>query len=107
MAKKKRHNIRYKKRYRGNGTRNYKDARYVKFRREVRSRDDCICQMCNKKLIPRWTEIHHILPWSSYPSLRFNVNNGICLCSRCHKSIKGKEMNFVKMFSRIVDSKRK
>ena len=29
--------------------------------------------------------MHHIRSYANYPSLRYDVNNGIVLCARCHK----------------------
>lgn len=45
-------------------------------------RDDYTCQLCNLK----GTDLnaHHIYPWANYPELRFDLNNVITLCKRCH-----------------------
>ncbi len=37
------------------------------------------CQQANNKLCA-----HHIYNFNKYPSLRYDVDNGICLCSKCH-----------------------
>lgn len=29
-------------------------------------------------------EAHHIIKWSDYPKGRIDVNNGMCLCHKCH-----------------------
>lgn len=52
----------------------------------VKKRDRYTCQCCGK----RYTDIsvHHIFPFSDYEDLRFNVDNGICLCKDCHDSRK-------------------
>lgn len=109
MTKKKkvRPKRRYKKRYAGNGKRNYKDPRYIEFRRRIRERDSCICQICGIKKPPRWIQVHHILCWSTHPHLRYNENNGVCLCAKCHKGIKGKEMHYVKFFAAKVRKNKK
>jgi len=39
-------------------------------------------------------EAHHILPRRTWSELSLNLNNGICLCSKCHKefhSLNGKK----------------
>ncbi len=81
--------------------RNFKDPLYKEWRRKIRERDGAKCQMPNcmsKKQI----QVHHILKWSSYPTLRFDVNNGICLCSTCHKRIQGQEEVWAPLFMSII-----
>ena len=29
---------------------------------------------------------HHIFPWADFPAFRYDINNGICLCKKCHTS---------------------
>jgi hypothetical protein len=54
---------------------------YIEWRKQVFERDGYKCQECGAggKLAA-----HHIKPWSSYPDLRFDVDNGKTLCSECH-----------------------
>ena len=64
--------------------------------RNILKRDNYICQMCGKrgyKLVA-----HHIYPFSMYEWLRFELWNGITFCEKCHKSIKGKELEVAKSF---------
>ena len=57
------------------------------WRELVFERDNWTCQKC---LIMSGNGIkvdlnpHHILNFSQYPELRFNIDNGITLCRRCH-----------------------
>jgi len=53
----------------------------------VLKRDNYLCQICfsEKKLI-----VHHVLPWSKYPSFRFTESNLTTLCVSCHKKIHAK-----------------
>ena len=40
------------------------------------------CEVCGKKA----TEPHHFFPKSLYGHLRYNIENGVPLCHRCHFS---------------------
>lgn len=61
----------------------YFSNQYKEWRMAVFSRDDFTCQFCGKK----GGEINadHIKPWSLFPSLRFDLNNGRTLCLDCHR----------------------
>ncbi len=56
---------------------------YKMFLRKVLKRDNYICQKCGKRSGNK--EVHHIKSFAKYPSLRFNILNGITLCPSCHK----------------------
>ena len=60
------------------------------------------CEICGLK---ENLEAHHYIKWSEFPIGRIDVNNGMCLCHKCHteehrydqsyhmmKSKKGKKM---------------
>lgn len=53
-----------------------------KWRRDVLSRDQAICQHCGDKDVP--LVAHHILSWEDFPHLRDDVDNGLTLCNPCH-----------------------
>jgi len=61
--------------------RNSYEAR--KWRMLVFLRDNFTCQFCHQK--GGKLETHHIKAWNRFPQLRFNINNGIALCEKCHK----------------------
>lgn len=54
------------------------------FRRNVLIRDNFQCQNCKNSHTS--LNVHHIFNWNQYKDLRFNVNNGITLCSLCHST---------------------
>ncbi len=56
---------------------------YKNWRESVFKRDDWTCRECKERggdLQP-----HHIKPFSLFPELRVDVDNGITLCRECHK----------------------
>ena len=90
-----------KKRYYRNGRE--QDLTYCRWREDVKSRDGRCCQWpsCGSKYR---IQVHHIKTWSKYPGLRFVVANGITLCERCHKSIKGREVYYERFFLKLLEA---
>ena len=70
--------------------------KYVQWRSDVFQRDNWTCQTCQARG-GVYLEAHHIKDWVRYPKLRFEINNGITLCSECHKltpNYKGKTRGY-------------
>lgn len=44
-------------------------------------RDGNTCRICNQIA----TTAHHILSFTKYPLMRFDIDNGIAICKKCHK----------------------
>ena len=82
--------------------RDYDDPVYKQFRNTVLKRDKFTCQMCSKKGKGVWLNVHHIIKWSSASTLRYDADNGICLCKNCHNDITGKESHFISYFTEKV-----
>lgn len=55
--------------------------KYKFWRREVLKRDNSTCQICSSK---KNIVVHHLLSFSKNIKHRFNLNNGIALCTDCH-----------------------
>lgn len=59
-----------------------KSLEYEEWRKRVFERDLYTCQKCKK--VGGYLEADHIKPFSLYPELRLNINNGRTLCHDCH-----------------------
>ena len=64
--------------------------RALKWARAVRERDGC-CQECGET---KRLHAHHIKRWKDYPSLRYDLSNGITLCQTCHERAHGRGFKF-------------
>ena len=86
--------------------RDYNNPAYKEARLKCYKRDGFKCKKCGSK---DKIQAHHILSWSTYPHLRFNWENLITLCEKCHKEIKGKEDYYINYFHTLLinDSKEK
>ena len=83
-------------------TRDSRSEIYKNFTKKVRDRDKC-CRMpnCGSR---KSLQVHHIFKWSTYPHLRYNIDNGITLCAKCHKKIRGCEERWAAVFVRILQN---
>lgn len=62
---------------------------YREWRKKVLERDKYICQMCER---PKSNIAHHKIRFRDCydnENIAHDVNNGICLCKRCHKMVHG------------------
>ena len=79
------------------------DSAYKEWRMKVWMRDVFKCRIVNQDCNGR-LEAHHILGWSLYPELRYNVNNGITLCQFHHPKKRGDEQSLIPTFRELVGS---
>lgn len=80
------------------------DMAYKEWRKQVWIRDNYKCKIgncdCKGKIIA-----HHILGWSLFPELRYEVNNGITLCQFHHPLKRNDEKNLSPYFQELVGVK--
>lgn len=82
--------------------RNYQDPAYADWRKKIFQRDKkCMMPGCNSR---KRLQAHHIKKWSSASAMRYELSNGITLCSECHKSIKDKEIHYEALFLEIISN---
>lgn len=77
------------------------DSRYKEWMLSVKERDNWICQMksddCQGRL-----ESYHIKNWQDNPHQRYDIDNGITLCSKHHPIGRLKEKETEMLFSQMI-----
>ena len=74
---------------------------YKQWRVKVWGRDNFTCCIKNSDCKGK-IEAHHILSWSEYPELRYEVNNGITVCHFHHPRKKMEEKSMIPTFNELV-----
>ena len=77
------------------------DMAYKEWRMNVFKRDRFVCRIKNLQCLGK-IRAHHILPWSKFPELRYEVNNGITLCQFHHPRKKNDEIKLSPYFQDLV-----
>ncbi|HNZ28160.1 MAG TPA: HNH endonuclease [Spirochaetota bacterium] len=57
------------------------DSNHKKWSESVKHRDNYKCQECGGK---ENIQAHHVKEYSKYENIRYDINNGITLCKKCH-----------------------
>ncbi|MBI3980967.1 HNH endonuclease [Candidatus Microgenomates bacterium] len=83
-----------------------KNLEYRLWRETVFKRDDWTCVWCKQK--GGELNADHIKPFSLFPELRFDINNGRTLCHNCHKKTStygNKVRNYKKTLLMVVENR--
>lgn len=63
-------------------------SRYRAWRKSVLERDGHMCQSCKKTSPHVNLNAHHILSFTDFLEYRYDVENGISLCEKCHLQLR-------------------
>jgi len=77
------------------------DSAYQEFVKQVKKRDNHKCRINNEDC-SGYCIVHHILSWSEYPELRYNINNGITLCQAHHPRKRAEEQLLTPTFQELI-----
>ena len=69
------------------------------WRKVVMRRDKGYCRVCHST---ERLEAHHIKPFRSHPTERWELINGITLCHDCHIKVSNCEMDYAEPLAAIV-----
>lgn len=81
----------------GNSREKHNSRIYKKWTKNIFERDDYTCKECNQH--GGYLEAHHVKSWIDYPKERYNLDNGITLCKKCHKLIH-KKLRLLKTYGK-------
>jgi hypothetical protein len=69
---------------------------YKKWQSDVLEHDSYVCQICNKTSNTRCRlHAHHIIHANDNAELRYDIDNGICLCDKHHHQMHARNINLV------------
>ncbi len=77
------------------------DSSLNDWRDRVYKRDNYICKINNNECSGK-IEAHHILRFSLYPELRYDINNGITLCHKHHPYKIKDEIELSAYFNKLI-----
>jgi hypothetical protein len=60
----------------------FDDPHFIKWAKAVKVRDNFTCQICDRRGV--YLHAHHKNSWDKFVEERFELDNGITLCEKCH-----------------------
>lgn len=58
------------------------DFNFIRWAASVKKRDYFTCQICERRGVE--LNAHHVNSWDMFPDERYDLDNGITLCTNCH-----------------------
>lgn len=83
------------------GSEERRSSIYKEWRRRICNRDNWKCKINNQECKGR-LEVHHILGFTQFPELKYDINNGICLCHFHHPRVREEEKRLIPVFQVLV-----
>lgn len=77
-------------------------SEYLVWRKKIFSRDWFTCQMSGCGYKGKKLEAHHIVTVKENKQLVYVINNGITLCTNCHKKTRNREDVFKDYFTSLI-----
>jgi hypothetical protein len=77
----------------------------IDWRNQIFKKDNFTCRKCKKRNTN--LNAHHIQNYSNYKDKRFDINNGVTLCEKCHKFFHkkyGRKNNNINQLNEFVSS---
>ena len=65
----------------------YPKHHFIEWAKDVKTRDSYTCVRCNTVATGYYINAHHVIPKEYFPNQALNINNGVTLCTTCHKQI--------------------
>lgn len=62
----------------------FRDQRSAEWAQKVKERDNYTCQLCGMKNV--FLHSHHLYAWKFFENFRYDLDNGLTLCVRCHSA---------------------
>lgn len=85
----------------GDSNKDRRSSAYNFWRQQVWLRDNLKCKIANLDCKGR-IEAHHILSYTDFPELRYQINNGITLCHAHHPRKRAEEKRLIPTFQKLV-----
>ena len=82
----------------------FNDPRHIEWAKKVKQRDKFTCRVCGAQKV--YLHSHHLNAFAYFVEDRFNIANGITLCSKCHDryhQIYGSGRNTYIQFKEFLD----
>lgn len=75
----------------------------MRLKRKVYSRTEGRCEICGKPIDYKYSQLHHVLPYSRMGQFATDERNVLLLCHDCHQEIHSNPLKQVEMMQKKAD----